>query len=212
MYQPTHHREDRLDIQHQLIREHPLGLLVSNGRSGLIANPVPFVLEPSFGAKGILKAHIARANPQWLDFDPTLEALVVFQGPQAYISPSWYATKKLTGKVVPTWNYASVHAYGLLKIIEDRAWLLDQIQALTAMRETGPRPWSVGDAPPDYVQAMLDAVIGLEIVIGRLEGKWKVSQNRPAADRSSVIEALAASTSEMDRAMARLVKKFEPES
>jgi transcriptional regulator len=207
MYQPPHHREDRLDVQHALIRAHPLGTLVTLGPGGLVANALPFVLDASAGPLGTLKAHLARANPQWRDFAPAVEALVVFQGIETYITPSWYATKRQTGKVVPTWNYVVVQARGPMRIIEDRAWLADQIEALTVARE-GERPesWSVADAPPRFVEAQLKGIVGIEIPIGRIEGKWKVSQNRPAADRAGVAEGLRATGDETSAMMADLVE------
>ncbi len=181
MYQPSYHREDRLEIQHDLIRAYPLGNLVTMGRDGLVANPVPFLLDAAAAPKGVLKAHIARANPLWRDYDPAYEALVIFHGPQCYVSPNFYASKKETGKVVPTWNYVTVHAYGRLKPIEEKSWLLDQIRALTALREAEqPVPWTIEDAPADFIATMLNAIVGIEIEISRIEGKWKLSQNSRA--------------------------------
>ena len=123
MYQPPHHREDSLEIQHALIREHPLGTLITLGPGGLVANAIPFIVDPSRGPNGTLQAHLARANTQWRDFDASVDALVIFQGAATYITPSWYATKKETGKVVPTWNYAIVQASGPMRVIEDHEWL-----------------------------------------------------------------------------------------
>ncbi len=207
MYQPQHHREDDLGVQHALIRAHPLGLLVTAGADGLEANPIPFVLDPSAAPKGVLRGHLARANRQWRDFDPSTEALVVFQGAEAYITPSWYATKAETGKVVPTWNYAMVQAYGALRVIEDVDWLRAQIGALTqAQEEKRPAPWQVSDAPAPFVAAMLRGIVGIEIEIARIEGKWKVSQNRPEADRNGVVAGLSAEGSATATAMAGLVE------
>jgi transcriptional regulator len=206
MYQPSYHREDRAPVHHALIRAYPLGTLITSGASGLEANPVPFILDEKAGSKGMLKAHIARANPQWRNVDPQSEALAVFMGPQTYVSPSWYVTKQETGKVVPTWNYACVHVYGSIKVIQDRNWLLAQIRDLTDLKERDrPSPWSIDDAPADFVAGMVEAIVGLEITISRIEGKWKVSQNRNEADRQGVIAGLMASGDETDRAMAELV-------
>ncbi len=205
MYQPPHHREDRLEVQHALIRAHPFGLLVTLGADGLVANSIPFILEqrPPFG---VLKGHVARANSQWRDFRSDTEALVVFQGVQGYITPSWYATKRETGKVVPTWNYAIVQARGPLRIVEDRSWLADQIAALTTFLEAArDAPWSVADAPAPFVESQLKGIVGMEIPITRIEGKWKVSQNRPEADRLGVVEGLRAAGEET---MAGLVEEF----
>lgn len=212
MYQPVFHREDRLSVQHDLIRAHPLGLLITNGAAGLEANPVPFILDASAGEKGTLLCHIARANPQWRNLDPHAESLIVFMGPQVYVTPSWYATKRETGKVVPTWNYATVHAYGRVRVIEDRDWLLAQIRALTLTQEQDrSHPWAVEDAPPSFVDTMLAAIIGLEIPIERIEGKWKVSQNRTEADRLGVIAGLREEGGAEDLAMAELVAAADAE-
>jgi transcriptional regulator len=211
MYQPPHHREDRLEIQHTLIRSHPLGLLVTIGASGLIANALPFILDPSRGEFGTLQAHLARANNQWREFDANVDALVIFQGVESYITPSWYPTKQDGGKVVPTWNYAIVQVSGPMQVIEDRDWLKMQIGALTALQE-GRReePWAVSDAPASYVESQLKGIVGIEIPIARIEGKWKVSQNRPEVDRRGVVEGLRGKGDETSEAMAVLVEKHSP--
>jgi transcriptional regulator len=207
MYQPPHHREDRLEVQHALIRAHPLGTLATLGAGGVVANLLPFVLDASAGPLGTLKAHLARANSQWRDFDPAVEALAIFQGVETYITPSWYPTKQETGKVVPTWNYVVVQARGPMRIVEDRAWLACQIAALTAAHEGGrPDPWSVDDAPPPFIEAQLKGIVGIEIPIIRIEGKWKVSQNRPEGDRAGVAEGLRETGDEASAAMAGLVE------
>jgi len=187
MYQPPHFREERLDVQHDLIRAHPLGLLITSGPGGLMANPIPFLIDPGASPHGTLKCHMARANAQWRELDGLEECLVVFQGPQDYVTPSWYQTKLETGKVVPTWNYVTVHSWGKPVVIDDPAWLRHQIDGLTLAREgSRPEPWKVDDAPSDFVTAQIKGIIGVEIPISRIEGKWKVSQNRPAADRAGV--------------------------
>jgi transcriptional regulator len=207
MYQPPHFREDRLEVQHALIRAHPLGLLVTWGGSGLMANPIPFVLDEAASPRGTLRAHFSRANPQWRDFDPDQEALVVFQGAEAYITPSWYETKREHGKVVPTWNYAIVQAHGRMRIMDDASWLLRQITALTASQEAAqPQPWAVSDAPADFVASQLKGIIGVEIEITRIEGKWKASQNRSEADRQGVAAGLRLSDTENARQMADWVE------
>jgi transcriptional regulator len=209
MYQPAHHREDRLDNQHALIRAFPLGTLVTVGPSGLVANHVPFLIDPEASKLGTLRAHIARANPQWREFDPAAEALVIFQGAERYITPSWYETKRETGKVVPTWNYAVVHAYGPMRAIEDQSWLRQQIEDLTRVNEAGrAAPWQVADAPESFVAAMARGIVGLEIEIARIEGKWKVSQNRPEADRRGVVQGLQAEADAPAHEMAELVAQF----
>jgi transcriptional regulator len=188
MYQPPHFREDRIEVQHQLIRNHPLGLLITAGPGGLIANLFPFLLDSAGSDKGTLRLHVARANPQWKELEAIEECLVVFQGPQDYVTPSWYATKRETGKVVPTWNYATVHAWGKPRVMNDDVWLRRQIEDLTAARENlRTAPWQVDDAPADFVAMQMRAIVGVEIPILRIEGKWKMSQNRPEADRTGVI-------------------------
>lgn len=191
MYQPPHFREDRLEVQHALIQAHPLGLLVTHGSTGLIANPIPFTLDKAASSLGTLKAHLSRANPQWKVFDPAQEALVVFQGAEAYITPSWYEAKREHGKVVPTWNYAIVQAYGRMRVMDDSEWLLQQIADITSTQETArAEPWAVSDAPRDFLAAQLKGIVGVEIEITRIEGKWKVSQNRSEADRKGVAAGL----------------------
>ena len=205
MYQPPHFREDDLGAQHALIRAHPLGLLVTAGPGGLMANPIPFLIDGQASERGTLRAHLARANPHWRELAQVAECLVVFQGPQGYVTPSWYATKRETGKVVPTWNYATVHAWGRPRVIEDQAWLRRQLDDLTLIREGGrPTPWAVDDAPADFVRAQVRGIIGIEIPIGRIEGKWKVSQNRPEADREGVLAGFR-EAGETAAPMARLV-------
>ena len=191
MYQPPHFREDRLEIQHALIRAQSLGLLTTAGPGGLQANPVPFLIDADGSERGTLRAHVAHANPQWHELAAVAECLVVFQGPQTYISPSLYPTKQEHGKVVPTWNYITVHVWGRPQVIDDVAWLRRQVDDLTSHKEgSRPAPWSVSDAPELYVAAQLKGIVGIEIPIARIEGKWKVSQNRPAVDQAGVVAGL----------------------
>jgi transcriptional regulator len=191
MYQTPHFREDRIDVQHELIRTHSLGLLITAGPSGLIANPVPFLVDAASPERGTLRAHLARANPQWRELAAVDECLVVFQGAQEYITPSWYPTKHQTQKAVPTWNYVTVHAWGRPRVVEDPAWLRRQLEDLTLLKEGGrPEPWKVDDAPAPYVAAQIKGIVGVEIPIDRIEGKWKVSQNRSEADRAGVVAGL----------------------
>jgi transcriptional regulator len=204
MYQPPHHREDRLDVQHALIRSYPFGLLISSGTEGLLANAIPFILQPSMGSLGTLEAHMARANGQWRDIDGQ-QVLVVFQGPQSYVSPSLYETKRETGKVVPTWNYAMVQVRGVARLRSDPGWLGKQIEALTTQHEESRTPsWAVSDAPRTYIESQLRGIVGMEIEIAAIEGKWKVSQNRPEADRRGVADGL----SQSNPPMADLVKRY----
>jgi transcriptional regulator len=212
MYLPPHFREDRIEVLHALIRAHPLGLLVTAGPGGLTANPLPFLVEPAAGERGTLKAHLARANPQWRDLAQDAECLIVFQGPHSYISPSYYATKRDTGKVVPTWNYATVHAWGRARVIEDAVWLREQIGALTASRESSRSPpWAVEDAPAEFVAAQIRGIVGLEVPIVRIEGKWKVSQNRPEADRAGVASGLHTDQGADDPMAALVAERAGPE-
>ena len=191
MYIPPTFREDRIEALHALIRQHPLGLLTSAGASGLAATPLPFLVYPAEGPHGTLRAHLARANPHWRELQGGAECLVVFMGPQGYVTPSWHPSKREMQKVVPTWNYVCVQAWGKPRIVEDPAWLRRQIDDLTRARESArPEPWMVDDAPEDYLAAQMKAIVGIEIPIARIEGKWKLSQNRPAADRAGVVAGL----------------------
>lgn len=206
MYLPSQFEETRTEALHGLIRTHPFGLLVTHGDSGLTANPLPWLLDAAPAPHGTLRGHVARANPVWRAA-ATSEVLVVFQGPQAYVSPGWYPSKAEHGKVVPTWNYAIVQARGRLRAIEDAAWLHALVSRLTDAHEaTMPRPWAVGDAPREFVEKTLGAIVGLELEITALTGKWKVSQNRPAADRDGVARGLEARDDPAARAMAALVR------
>ena len=211
MYLPPLHREDDRGRQFALIRERPLGVLVTSGPGGLIANPIPFLLDETRGENGTLIAHMARANDQWREADGEREALVVFQDVGAYITPSWYATKQETGKVVPTWNYATVHVWGPFRAIEDAAWLHDQIAQLTRRHET-PRakPWAVSDALERYIDMQVRAIVGIEIPITRIEGKWKVSQNRTDADRAGVVAGLREDGDESALRVADMVARAKP--
>jgi transcriptional regulator len=212
MYLPKHFEETRVQVLHDLIGAHPLGALVAMTSAGLEANHIPFEVDPEPAPFGTLRGHIARANPLWRDVSRDVEALVIFQGPGLYVSPSWYPTKQETAKVVPTWNYAVVHAYGAVRFIDDRDWLRAFVTKLTARHEA-PRsdPWKVTDAPADYVDQMLGAIIGLEIPITRLVGKWKVSQNRPAQDRDGVVEGLLREGGSDAAGMAELVRNSRSE-
>ena len=207
MYVPSHFEETRADVMHELIRAHGLGTLVTLTDDGLNANHIPFEIDAE-GEHGVLRAHVARANPVWKNFSRTVDAMVVFQGAQAYITPSWYETKKTDGKVVPTYNYISVHAYGELRAIEDKAWLRQFVGRLTDRYEA-PRaaPWAVSDAPDEYIDKMLGAIVGIEIPVKRLVGKWKVSQNRPVADRQGVVAGLTEVGGDEARAMAKAVQR-----
>jgi transcriptional regulator len=192
MYVPPHFKEDRLDVLHDAIREAGLATLVTLGSAGLVASHVPMLLEPDKGRYGMLVGHVSRANPQWRDVADA-EALAIFLGPDAYVTPSWYATKHESGKVVPTWNYVAIHAYGRPQFFDDPERLLAIVSKLTDRHEAGrASPWAVSDAPGDFVRGLLTGIVGFELPIARLEGKWKMSQNRSAADRAGVVAGLEA--------------------
>lgn len=209
MYIPKHFEEPRIDVMHELIRAHPLATLVTLSSSGLNANHIPLYLSDDSSAFGTLQGHIARSNSMWSDFAKDVEALAVFQGPDAYITPSWYATKKETGKVAPTWNYAVVHACGFLRVIDDASWVRAHLDALTAHQEAAfPEPWAVSDAPHDFTEKLIEAVVGIEIIVTRLSGKWKVNQNQPPQNQAGVIQGLNASGVRDAVPMAALVEAW----
>lgn len=192
MYRPPAFREDRPEVMREAIRRHALGTLITAGAGGLTANVLPFTLRT--GPSGdVLEAHLAKANGQIEDLRARTPALVVFQGPQAYVSPSWYATKRDHGRVVPTWNYVIVQAWGTPTIVDDAAWLRGQIDTLTMAQERArAEPWAVADAPDDFIAAQLKGIAGLEVAVERMEGKWKTSQNQPEPNRLGVERGLRA--------------------
>ena len=206
MYIPSQFEQPDIEVMHELIRNRPLATLVTLDSNGINANHIPLHLSPTPEPFGVLRGHIARANPLWRDLVSDIETLVIFHGPDSYISPSWYATKQEAGKVVPTWNYAVVHAYGSLRIIDDAVWVRTQLEALTQQNEAAfPEPWAMSDAPEDFTEKLLEAVVGIEMVITRLIGKWKVSQNQPPQNRRSVIQGLNADGQSEAVAMAAMV-------
>ena len=207
MYQPPAFRETDISTQQAFIAAHPLGLLISGGAAGLIANPIPFIIYPGEGKLGTLRAHVSRGNPQWKALADAPDALVVFQGAEHYITPSWYPQKAVDGKVVPTWNYAVVQARGQVRIVEDAAWLLANVSALTDQQEDKrQQPWSVADAPDAFIASQLKGIVGIEIEIAALEGKFKASQNRAEADRAGVVEGLSTELGTHAPAMRDLVR------
>ena len=194
MYLPAHFEETRAAVLHALLQAHPLGLLVTTDAQGApVVNPIPFMLMPGRGPLGTLVGHVARANPVWQQRARAPEALVIFQGPQGYISPNGYASKAEHGKVVPTWNYAVVQARGPLVVLDDEPAALALVTQLTRRHEaTQQRAWAVGDAPDDYIATLLRAIVCIEIPLTALVGKYKLSQNRSAADRAGLVAALQA--------------------
>ncbi|WP_298185813.1 FMN-binding negative transcriptional regulator [uncultured Pseudomonas sp.] len=202
MYTPPAFRQNDLAQLHQQISACPLATLINQGANGLLASHLPLLLAADEGEFGTLYGHFARANPHWRELEQG-ETLVIFQGPQAYVSPSWYPSKAEHGKAVPTWNYIAVHAHGQATLIEDSEGLLQLVSRLSAQHEAGrERPWAVSDAPPDYIDTMLRAIVGFALPIQRIEGQWKLSQNRTAVDREGVREGLNASPVAADRALA----------
>ena len=190
MYLPRHFEQPDAQALRALMHDHPLATLVSQGADGLTADHLPLEFDPAAGPQGTLRGHVARANPLWQAADGQ-EVMAIFRGPQAYVSPSWYPSKAEHHKVVPTWNYAVVHGHGRLRAVQDAAWLRALVGRLTARHESAQAlPWSVDDAPADFIAQMLKAIVGIEVEVTRMTGKWKVSQNRSAADRNGVADAL----------------------
>lgn len=205
MYVPKHFQEPDRAAMSDLVQAFPLATLVTMSSSGLNANHIPLRWEQAIGPHGALQGHIARANPLWTDLAEH-DALAIFHGHDAYITPNWYPTKQETGRVVPTWNYTAVHLYGRIRTIEDPAWLLALLQRLTDEREARfTTPWRVSDAPAEYIEKLIGAIVGIEMEVTRAVGKWKTSQNQPAANREGAIEGLTASGEEAGAAMAALI-------
>jgi transcriptional regulator len=204
MYIPHHFEEQRVDVLQDLIRVHPLATLVTAAESELGVTHIPMMLEAR-GPFGTLVGHVARANPMW-ELLAEVRAVAVFQGPQAYVSPSWYPSKHSHGRAVPTWNYVIVHAHGTPRVVQDRAWLLAQVSQMTAQLEARQAlPWKVSDAPAEYIERLLASIVGIEIPIATLRGSWKVSQNRSLADRLGVAAGLESREDSLARAMGQLI-------
>jgi transcriptional regulator len=211
MYNPASFTETRTEIIEAAMAGHPLATLVTMGSGGLAASHIPLLYYRTQTGLGVLRGHLARANQQWRDHLPDSDALAVFSGPQHYVSPAWYPSKEEHGKVVPTWNYVVVHAHGALRIRNEPEWLLENVRALSDGQESAREtPWQVSDAPPEFIENLLKAIVGVELTITRLEGKWKVSQNRPIPDRQGVIRGLQALDSPEALEMAELIKANLP--
>ena len=207
MYLPDHFRVEDVPEMHALMRARPFAALVSAGPAGLYASHLPTVLKDD-GPCGVIECHLARANPHCRDLAEGSEALMIFQGAESYITPNWYPSKAVDGKVVPTWNYAVVHATGRPEVVKDKAWLLRHVGELTAQQEkTEAKPWALSDAPDSYIDVMLRGIVGFRFVITRLEGKWKMSQNRDAEDSKGVVRGLNARATGDDREVAELVAR-----
>ncbi len=212
MYLPSHFKESRADVLHALMRARPLATLVTLCDSGIVANHIPVETLPEPLPLGMLRGHIARANPLWREYRDQTEALAIFQGPQAYISPSYYPSKRETGEVVPTWDYAVVHAHGRLRFVHDADWLRALVTRLTDAHEGSRQaPWNVGDAPPPYIEKMLGLIVGFEFSISALTGKWKLSQNHPAANRHGVEQGLRVAAAADSREVADMLLSLEDE-
>ena len=207
MYIPPAFQENDLATLHAVIRAARLANLITATADGLVGSPLPLFLDATEGPHGTIYGHVARANPQW-QRAPIGDAMAIFMGPDAYVTPSWYATKRETGKVVPTWNYVAVHAYGPVEFFEDADRLRDVVTRLTNLHEgLRAEPWTVTDAPEDFIRSQLRGIVGLRMPIGRIDGKRKMSQNRGAEDRAGVTQGLAASDGAADRAVAKLIPK-----
>jgi len=208
MYLPKIHEETRLEVLHALIRAHSLGTWVEAGEDEIVVNHVPFVLEETAGEFGALRGHVARANPVWKAAPRSVPGAVTFRGPQSYITPSWYPSKHEHGKAVPTWNYAVVTVHGRAQFVEDPAWLHTHLATLTDTHEASQAlPWTIDDAPADFTEKLVGAIVGVEIPIARIEGKWKTNQNRPEADKLGVVAGLLGRGDDEALAMAKLVRQ-----
>ena len=211
MFIPAAFAETDTAPLHALMRAHPLATIVIATSDGLDANHIPLHLDPASAAAGTLRGHVARANPLWRACGEGVPALAIFRGPDAYITPNWYPGKRDDGKAVPTWNYVTVHAHGRLRAIDDVQWLRAQLEELVTEHESGEAvPWKIADAPPDYIETLLRGIVGIELRIARLEGKWKASQNHPAVNRTGVIEGLRKRDTSTASAMAEIVRERGP--
>ena len=206
MYVPEHFEENRTEVLHGLMRSHPLAALVTLGASELLVSHIPMLFDAGDGPFGTLRGHVARANPLWQQLGREIESVAIFQGPQTYITPSWYPSKHAHGKAVPTWNYAVVHAHGRARAVEDPVWLLSHLSAMTDEQESRQAlPWKVSDAPSEYIDRMMQAIVGIELPVTTLRGSWKLSQNRPLADRLGVAAGLQSRDDGQSRSVAALV-------
>jgi transcriptional regulator len=209
MYLPPVHEEKDRSVLSALIRAHPLGTWVTPSPDGLVANHIPFLLEGE-GESLVLRAHVARANPVWREMSPTIASVVTFQGVDAYVTPSWYPSKHAHGKAVPTWNYAVVHVHGRPRAIDDAAWLRSHLERMTDTHEAPQaQPWKVSDAPEEYLRRMIDGIVGIEIPVDRIEGKWKTSQNRAMPDRLGVVAGLLSRGDAASAEMAEIVRRHQ---
>ena len=213
MYSPRWFREERLEVLQGAVDRISFGTLVTAGLSGIIASHIPMLIDRDQGSHGTLFGHLAKGNSQWKDSKPGEEGLAIFLGPDAYITPSWYESKKETGKVVPTWNYITVHVRGPVSFFEDAERLMDIVTKLTKHHEAySKNPWQVADAPSDYIGRELKSIVGFEMEIARIEGKWKLSQNKPQGDRDGVRKGLAERGRPFDEAVSAEMNQGKMES
>ena len=205
MYMPDHFRIEDVPRMQALMRARPFTTLVSSGPGGLFASHLPTVLKED-GPFGVIECHLARANPHWRELAEGNEALMIFRGPDGYITPNWYVSKAEHGKVVPTWNFVAVHAHGRPEVVDDPDWKQRHVSELTAQHESGAaKPWAVADAPESYIATMLRGIVGFRFAVTRLEGKWKMSQNREARDQAGVVDGLRARGQGEDAEMAGVI-------
>ena len=213
MYIPALNREEDISELRRFVQSNPLCTLVSMANQGLIASHIPIVLHESASGFGVLRGHVARANSHWRDLNADVESLAIFTGPQHFISASWYPGKNTHGREVPTWNYVAVHAYGHLRVVEDQDWLLAHLKTLVDENERIVEvPWSVSDAPPDYIANQMRAIVGFELEVSRVEGKWKASQNRTDEDAAAVMAGLRTLGTPSSEVMQELIKQRRPRS
>jgi transcriptional regulator len=211
MYIPKQFEVTDLSTLHKLISDHPLGTWVTIADGNLEANHIPFVIDVGNGPLGTLQCHVARSNPVWQTISHQLPSLVIFSGPNAYVSPTWYPSKSEHGRVVPTWNYAVVHVSGRPRVVDEPKWILEHVSLLTETHESRrANPWSVKDAPESFLNGLTQAIVGIEISIDSIKGKWKVSQNRSEADRDGVALALSHQSNSAAKEMAELVERHSP--
>ena len=210
MYTPTQFKVEDVAEAHTLMRAHPFAILITQGADGMFATHLPTILKMGGPANlGRIECHVARPNPQWRNFAPDTDALMIFQGPEAYIRPGWYPSKAEHDKVVPTWNYAVAHAYGRLEVVQDPAWLLTHVSELSQQQEAPYRaPWSTADAPENFLTMLARGIVGLKLAITRLEAKAKMSQNREPRDRAGVVHGLGKRAEGQDAQVAALVEKL----
>jgi len=209
MYQPKSFRQDNVDEMKAMMKAYPLATLVTTGQHGTQANHIPLILKEVAAGEHVLWGHIAKANPLWQELDNSASVLAIFHGPNGYVSPNYYPTKQEHSKVVPTWNYVAVHVRGQLAFIHEDHWKLEMLNNLTAQHESQQKdPWSVNDAPKEFTQSLLGAIVGFEIKVTAIDGKWKAGQNQPNKNRQGTIDGLSVSQNPADRKMAEVMAKM----